>query len=152
MIGSYPTAFSTSMSRDLSNLQHNQVLAFDIASINIGNAFDKTTGVFIPNMKGVYALFATITTRTGKSLEAQIVWNGGGLCNIFAGDSAFPSPGSNMVLVALDVGDHVIVRIHNTYHDSGATIDGAFSTFSGFLLYETDWMIKTHIRFYCFFA
>nr|XP_011413770.2 complement C1q tumor necrosis factor-related protein 8 [Crassostrea gigas] len=138
MTANYPTAFSTSMSRDLSNIQNNQVLPFDIATLNIGNAFDITSGVFTPTTKGVYVLFSTITTNPGKRLEAAIVRNGHWLCNLYAGDMTFFSPGSNMAVAALDIGDRVLVRIHDKYHDDGVTIDGAFSSFSGFLLYETD--------------
>uniref|UniRef100_K1QF78 Caprin-2 n=1 Tax=Magallana gigas TaxID=29159 RepID=K1QF78_MAGGI len=138
MIANYPTAFSTSMSRGLSNIQNNQVLPFDIATLNIGNAFDITSGVFTPTTKGVYVLFSTITTNPGKRLEAAIVRNGHWLCNLFAGDITFFSPGSNMAVAALEIGDRVLVRIHDKFHDDGVTIDGAFSSFSGFLLYETD--------------
>lgn len=43
-----------------------------------------------------------------------------------------------MVLVVLDVGDYVIVRIYNIYYDLGVIIDGVFFMFFGFLLYEID--------------
>lgn len=144
MNGNYQTAFSTYISKFISNLQHNQQLVFDIAILNNGNAYDETSGVFTPTTKGVYVLFANITTSPGKSLEAEIVKNGNVLCRIYSGDNTLYSPGSNMAVAALDIGDRILVRIHDHYHDDGVTIDGAFSTFSGFLLYETDWTIKTH--------
>lgn len=83
-------------------------------------------------------LFSTITTDPGKSLEAFIYRNGIGVCRVYSGDSTMYSAGSNMVILPLDVGDNVMMKIHEDFHETGVTIDGAFSSFSGYLLYETD--------------
>lgn len=124
MIDNYPAAYSVAMSINPSNLRHNQVLVFDSVILNSGKVYDKTCGIFTPTSKGVYVLFATIMTNPGKSLEAEIIRNSNVLCRIFAEDSASYSPDSNMAIGALDIGDRVLVRIHDQFHDDGVTIDG----------------------------
>lgn len=95
-------------------------------------------------IKGVYVLFLIIIINFGKRLEVMIVWNGYWFCNLFVGDIIFFFFGFNMVVVVLDIGDRVLVRIYDKFYDDGVIIDGVFFLFFGFLLYEIDWMIKIY--------
>ena len=131
-------AFSTLMNSNIVDPHDNKIFVFDNIIVNSGNAYNKNNGMFTAPVKGIYAFFATVLTFSGKSLESQIVRNGRMLCNIYSGDNTFDGSGSNMAITYLEVGDAVWVRIHDIYHDTGVTVDGPFTTFSGFLLYETD--------------
>ena len=131
-------AFSTLMNSNIVDPHDNKIFMFDNIIVNSGNAYNKNNGMFTAPVKGIYAFFATVLTFSGKSLESQIVRNGRMLCNIYSGDNTFDGSGSNMAITHLEVGDAVWVKIHDIYHDTGVTVDGPFTTFSGFLLYETD--------------
>ena len=60
-----------------------------------------------------------------KRLEAMIVKNGNLIQHVYAGTSDVgDGPGSNMVIVQLQQGDRVWVRVHDFYHDTGDILDG----------------------------
>ncbi|XP_062606579.1 uncharacterized protein LOC134268356 [Saccostrea cucullata] len=131
-------AFSASLAHNIANPYDNEIFVFDRLITNSGNAYNKNNGMFTAPIKGIYAFFSSVLTLPGKSLEAQIVKNGNAFCNLYAGNTNFFGPGFNMAIIELEVGDAVWVKIHDKYHDTGITLDGAWTTFSGILLNETE--------------
>ncbi|XP_061180206.1 heavy metal-binding protein HIP-like [Saccostrea echinata] len=137
MVGS-PIAFSGYMTSNIANPHDNEIFLFDHVIVNSGNGYNKHNGMFTAPVKGIYAFFGTVLTFSGKSLESEIVQNGNGICRIYSGDDSFDGSGSNMAIIQLEVGDVVWMRIHDRFHDTGVSVDGPWTTFSGFLLYEME--------------
>lgn len=94
--------------------------------------------MFTAPLKGIYAFSSSILTSAGKYEEVMIVRNVVNFCNVFSGDMDFWGPGFNMAITELEVGDAVWVKVHGQFHATGTTINGGWTTFSGFLLYETE--------------
>jgi hypothetical protein len=136
--GTSPIAFSARISQNIDSVHDNDIFLFDYLITNSGNAYNKNNGMFTAPLKGIYAFSSSVLTMAGKYLEAAIIRNGNPFCNLYAGDMDFFGPGFNMALIELDVGDTVWVKIHDKYHDTGVRVDGPWTTFSGFLLYETE--------------
>lgn len=131
-----PVAFYAVMNgNDIANIHNSQVLVYDNIHVNSLNAYNKHNGKFTAPVKGIYVFFANVLTFLGKKLEALIVRNGVNFCNIYAGDGTGYGSGSNMAVVALEVGDVVWVKVH--VHDPDVHLDGPWTSFSGFLLYDT---------------
>lgn len=133
-----PIAFSARLSQNIDNVHDNEIFFFNNLITNFGNAYNKNNGMFTAPLKGIYAFYSSILASSGKSLEARIVRNGNEFCNLYAGDMDFWGPGFNMAIIELEVGDAVWVKIHDKYHGAGVTVDGPWTSFSGFLLYETE--------------
>lgn len=131
-----PVAFYAVMNgNDITNIHTSQVFVYDYVGVNSLNAYNKHNGKFTAPVKGIYVFFANFLTFLGKKLEALIVRNGVNFCNIYASDGTGYGSGSNMAVVALEVGDVVWVKAH--VHDTGVHLDGPWTSFSGFLLYDT---------------
>lgn len=131
-----PVAFYAVMNgNDITNIHISQVFVYDYVGVNSLNGYNKHNGKFTAPVKGIYVFFANFLTFLGKKLEALIVRNGVNFCNIYAGDGTGYGSGSNMAVVALEVGDVVWVKAH--VHDTGVHLDGPWTSFSGFLLYDT---------------
>lgn len=131
-----PVAFYAVMNgNDITNIHTSQVFVYDYVHVNSLNAYNKQNGKFTAPVKGIYVFFANVLTFLGKKLEALIVRNDVNFCNIYAGDGTGYGSGSNMAVVALEVGDVVWVKVH--VHDSGVHLDGPWTSFSGFLLFDT---------------
>lgn len=117
-------------------LNDNEMIKFDRGTLNLGSAYDSHIGLFQCPTPGYYVFFAHFLVFAQKRLEAQIVKDGAVIQQIFAGTQDVGNgPGSNVVIVHLNQGDRVWVRVHDKYHDTGDILDGSWCTFAGFLLY-----------------
>ncbi|XDV25979.1 hypothetical protein PO909_029800 [Leuciscus waleckii] len=99
---------------------------------NIGNAYNPVTGVFTAPLKGAYMFRVSAYGHGGKA-SAVIVKNGKLMVVAYDDQSKGLSNSSNGVVLILEVGDVVYVRLRpNTrIHDNGSN----HNTFSGFLLF-----------------
>ena len=129
-------AFSAILSNNIDNPYRFQRIVFGSTVTNSGNGYNNNNGLFVTPVKGVYVFFATVLALPGKTVETQIVRNDNNLGNIFSSDTTTYGSGSNMVVTNLELGDAVWVRVLGPINDRG-TLDGGFSQFSGFLLFET---------------
>ncbi|XP_078312958.1 complement C1q and tumor necrosis factor-related protein 9-like [Crassostrea virginica] len=129
-------AFSAILSNYIVNPYQSERIVFDSTVTNSGNGYNKNNGLFVTPVKGVYVFFATVVTLTGKYTESQIVRNGNNIGNIFSAGTTTYGTGSIMTVTNLELGDAVWVRVAGPLHDRG-TVDGGFTQFSGFLLFET---------------
>ena len=118
-------------------LSDNEVIKFEHTNLNLGSDYDYHLGLFQCSKPGYYVFFVHFLVLAQKRLEAEIVKNGNVIQRIFAGTNDVGNgPGSNLVIVHLNLGDRVWVKVHDKYHDTGDTLDGPWCTFAGFLLYS----------------
>ena len=125
-------AFSAVLTTNLNIHYPHERFVFDYTVTNSGNGYNKNNGLFVTPVKGVYVFFVTVVAIQENAVESQIVRNGNNIGNIFSAGSY--GTGSNMAVTNLDLGDAVWVR--NPDGVKG-TVDGVFTQFSGFLLFET---------------
>jgi len=117
-------------------LNDNEMIRFDQVLTNLGSAYDNKIGMFQCPTPGYYVFFVAFLIYPQKRLEAEIVKNGNLIQRVYADTQDIGhGPGSNMVIVQLQQGDRVWVKVHDKYHDTGDILDGPWCTFNGFLLY-----------------
>ena len=133
---SFPSdiGFTAIISHHLSSLSARSPIVFDSLISNIGSGYDVQTGTFIAPVPGTYQFFTTIMSENSNDyIETEIVKNGSQLVELYSGGSTGHDSSSNMVIVYLQKGDHVWVRVHGA-NSNTFKIHGGFSTFSGYLL------------------
>lgn len=109
-------------------------MVYDNIYVNFLNVYNKYNGKFIVFVKGIYVFFVNVFIFLGKKLEVLIVWNGVNFCNIYVGIGMGYGFGFNMVVVVLEVGDVVWVKVY--VYDFGVYLDGLWILFLGFFFYE----------------
>ncbi|KAJ8312542.1 hypothetical protein KUTeg_009915, partial [Tegillarca granosa] len=130
-------AFSARNVADNTDLGHHQTLVFLHVNINEGNCYHQTTGLFSPNIPGVYVFYFTIITASDVEIRTTLVKDGTELSYSYAyGASSKYSQAGNMAIVHLNVGDNVWVEIETTHPPAGTNIGTSENSFSGFLLYS----------------
>ncbi|KAK3589828.1 hypothetical protein CHS0354_015839 [Potamilus streckersoni] len=119
------------------NLNSHQTLIFDNVYLNIGNGYDRATGVFHAPVAGMYVILVTISSVGGsKGEDTEVVHNGVPVCRVTPPHLNWGGSPCNAV-VHLRVGDTVWVREFN--HNSADQIRGDyFTTFSMGLIHKDD--------------
>lgn len=59
-------AFQSSLFKTLENMKNQETVIFDKVSLNEGNAYDKTSGIFVAPLDGIYSFTFTMLTNPGK--------------------------------------------------------------------------------------
>ncbi|CAM4571846.1 unnamed protein product [Leuciscus chuanchicus] len=100
---------------------------------NIGNAYNPITGVFTAPLKGAYMFRVSVFGVGPTPASAAIYKNGEHVVIAYAYQAQDRLNSSNGVVLILEVGDVVYVRLwsRNRIYDS----DNNLNTFSGFLLF-----------------
>ncbi|OWF48558.1 paramyosin-like [Mizuhopecten yessoensis] len=126
-------AFSAALSHDYSSLTNLMEIHFDHVITNIGGSYSGNTGTFTCTHAGVYVFSWTVHAHL-RYMYTELVKNGVVVGNAFSGDSQYSGTGGGSLVVQLDQGDEVWVRVSEHY--SGTHIIGSRGTtmFSGFLL------------------
>ncbi|OWF48559.1 uncharacterized protein LOC110452899 [Mizuhopecten yessoensis] len=108
-------------------------IRFDRVITNIGGSYSGNTGTFTCTHAGVYVFSWTVHVDP-RYMYTELVKNGVMVGSAFSGDSPYSGIGGGTVVVQLDQGDEVWVRVE--FHVSGSYIyvDRHTTTFSGFLL------------------
>ncbi|XP_048026805.1 complement C1q-like protein 2 [Megalobrama amblycephala] len=100
---------------------------------NIGNAYNPITGIFTAPLKGAYMFRISIHGHGGTPATVSIIKNGEHMVVAHDVQAQDRLNSSNGVVLILEVGDVVYVRL-----GSGSRIAGGaqnFNTFSGYLLF-----------------
>jgi hypothetical protein len=107
-------------------------LVFPVVIHNIGDGYNRHTGVFTAPTEGHYVFFVTVVEYDKQHLYVDIVLNGSSKVRAYGHSNAAYQTGANMVVLKLQRGDTVWVRLA-----SGKgywTHSVPLTTFSGFLL------------------
>ncbi|XP_052806964.1 cerebellin-3-like [Mya arenaria] len=129
--------YATNSAHDIQHLGQSQALVFDVVHTNLGNGYNNVSGHFIAPVPGVYAFHVTICGRDVHT-EIDKHYYAGIYVNNDVKSSFIVTPydqSSQMLVSLLNAGDVVVTR--NSRVDDGY-IGQTFSSFSGFLLYETE--------------
>ena len=131
-------AFSVGLHYDPTNLTVGDTLKFDYVKTNIGNLYDKRTGLFRALVPGVYVFYVNAMTYDDQWVELQIMKNDEALVYLFSRtNSGYRENASNMVITTMKAGDDAYVRVFRAQY-TGPALDDFTTTFSGFLLFKTN--------------
>lgn len=122
-------------STGVSDLGLGAVVIFDEVITNIGQAYDKNTGIFTAPVKGLYVFEMDIMTRKGERRYLQMVKNGKHLMWFYGsalGAEHYVSS-SRDVTLELEVGDRMWIRTRESQGYDGAVHGNTFSSFTGWL-------------------
>ncbi|OWF39157.1 Protein HP-25-like 1 [Mizuhopecten yessoensis] len=130
-------AFSAQTSKHVESLVPHQTVIFPHIVLNEGAGYDNLTGVFTCSESGVYHFSVTIMAFRNDEVETELIVNGNVVMVNYAGGNQQHNQGTNSVVVRLDIGDRVWVRVEdnpvintNSIHIYGY----AWSTFTGFMI------------------
>ncbi|XP_069103901.1 trichohyalin-like [Argopecten irradians] len=126
-------AFYAILSHGYDPITNTMDIHFDQVVTNLGDAYNGQASVFTSPKNGVYVFTWMVHVNT-RWVYTDLVKNGVTVGTGFAGDSDYSMAGGNTVVVQLNEGDTVWIRIAD--HLSGTTIVHYrnVSSFSGFLL------------------
>ena len=118
----------------LDNLGAGQPIVFDRVITNIGNCYDKITGIFTAPVKGVYVFEMTLMTDPGWYQYLELVQNDNHVIWNYGQASGQHDSSSRTVTIELAKGTRVWIRTQKAAtHGSGKVHGNRFSTFSGWL-------------------
>ncbi|OWF52832.1 complement C1q-like protein 4 [Mizuhopecten yessoensis] len=126
-----PIAFHALMSQSIFPLGAKQILQYDDVITNVGNAYDKFTGIFQAPIGGVYEFVATMWSREGYHMDYEMLHNGIDVCYGQAGKTN-QTMGVCVSVLSIASGDRVWVRNHAT---GSVYVNGhGYPAFSGHLV------------------
>ncbi|KAK3584331.1 hypothetical protein CHS0354_031002 [Potamilus streckersoni] len=128
-------AFTATISNTLSGLNNlGQPLVFDDVHLNIGNGYNKQSGLFLAPVSGLYLILMTISTDYSTGPDVVVVRNGSRLCATIPSMNDHLYAGSPCnVIVQLMQGDEVWAKVYSRFATDRIR-DGMWSTFSVALL------------------
>jgi hypothetical protein len=126
-------------SADLTQLGDHHTIIFDKPITNVGNAYSVNSGIFQAPLKGIYVFTMTLMVVPRHSEYLDIVVDGNFINQIFADASSVDDVISTTKQWVLDLnaGSEVWIRT-STYENRGEIHGAMHTTFSGFLLFETE--------------
>ena len=127
-------AFSAILTTQLALGQH-QTVEYDKVLTNIGNGYDSRHGHFTAPIKAVYLFSCSMMNKEGTSIHLEIVKNGIRVAELYGDDDDF-SMATQVVIVLLEKGDMVWVRIEETISSQSLNAGGGYNTFVGTILFE----------------
>lgn len=103
---------------------------------NIGQGFEKCTGIFTAPVNGTYSFQATILTDNNREFWGNIEVNGISKAKINARgtDNRYGS-GSQSLVITLREGDQAAVHNRN---DGGMIYGNSYTSFGGYLLFTNE--------------
>ncbi|XP_061477753.1 complement C1q-like protein 4 [Rhineura floridana] len=113
-----------------------EILRFDDVVTNVGNYYEPSSGKFTCPLPGIYFFTYHVLMRggDGTSMWADLMKNGQVRASAIAQDADQNYDyASNSVILHLDVGDEVFIKLDGGKVHGGNT--NKYSTFSGFIIY-----------------
>ena len=123
--------FCAVLTQDLSLGQH-QIVEYDKAITNVGNACDSRHGHFSSPVKGVYMMSFTLMNVGGGPMDIEMVRNGVRVAYGYSDTTGY-SMGTQVAIVMLEKGDMVWVR--HAPSSTEALRGNAYNNFAGTLLF-----------------
>ncbi|XP_065936796.1 complement C1q tumor necrosis factor-related protein 3-like [Magallana gigas] len=116
-----PIAFQSSLTKHLENMKNKETVIFDKVSLNEGNAYDHTSGIFTSPLDGIYSFTWTTLTKSGKAFLTEIVLNGKKVALNHADGRGHSgnSMSTSHANIKMKKGDKVWIRAHDTYGQFG---------------------------------
>ena len=127
-------AFFATMSSDKEDLPKDSVVVFNQASLNVGEAYDETTGKFTCKVDGLYTFSWTTLSGPKKDLTTELITSGSRVArNVVDTDKTddFLSS-SSTVVVRMRKGEQTWISVVNGVHMLAQWGSLPSSMFSGF--------------------
>lgn len=120
-----------------SSLSDGEIIQFDNVLTNVGQGFDKYTGVFTVPVNGTYSFQTTILTDKDSEVWAYIAVNGifKAYLNARGTDNRHGSGSQSLVITLLE-GDQVTIR---NRRDGGMIYGLSYTTFGGYLVFLNEY-------------
>ncbi|XP_062609113.1 complement C1q tumor necrosis factor-related protein 3-like [Saccostrea cucullata] len=128
-------AFHTRLSRDLTNVGTGQPIVFDLETLDTTNSYEPNSGIFTVPMNGIYVFYWNLLTNQASGMDTTLMSTHGPLGFGFVSHAENWENGGNLIVAKLTTGTHVWVKKADKYGDF---LHERFSTFSGYLIQETD--------------
>jgi len=127
------------MSSNEDHPSKHHILVFDTVKTNVGNAYSKFTGIFTVPISGLYVLTCTITMDGKDEYASYDIMKNADIEGTFFVDAehSYDIYSSSMtVVLSLEVGDALFLRISSTYtpHGSVLSVKDARSSVAGWLI------------------
>ena len=132
IVGTGPVAFTGVKSTRQENIGLHQTIIFDRIVTNVGNSYNKYTGVFTAPTAGLYLFTWNLYTYTylddGSGIGAELMHNGNPVIQSFVRhyDHSFYNVLGSLVL-DIEVGDVVFLRCS----EAGGSLDPGKTSFTG---------------------
>ncbi|KAL4217357.1 hypothetical protein ACF0H5_023808 [Mactra antiquata] len=130
-------AFSAGLTHDLTVL-HAETIAYDKVFVNLGNAYNPTTGVFTAPEPGLYGFQFHTLAHLDKSTWLELYQNGAYIASAYSHTDNDYATGGNSVVLKLAQGDTVQIKAVDNSYGTDTNMYGQpneiYSTFSGYLL------------------
>jgi complement C1q subcomponent subunit C len=106
-------AFFATMSSDKENLPVDSVVVFDRASLNVGEAYDETTGKFTCKVDGLYTFSWTTLSGPKKDLTTVLITSGSRVAinTVDTDESADYLSSSSTVIVRMRKGEQTWINV-----------------------------------------
>ena len=132
-------AFFAYMSQDLNSPSVAHILIFDMTPTDIGNHYNKYSGMFTAPRSGTYVFTWTIYCSVGGYVYEQLMVNAEVLdsSNCNADGAGWHRSISGTAVAQINQGDIVYVRTHPTSLNKGSILSSSShrSSFAGWLLF-----------------
>ena len=127
-------AFFATMSSDKENLPVHSVVLFDKASLNVGEAYDNTTGKFTCKVDGLYTFSWTTLSGPKKDLTTDLITSGSRVAqNVVDTDNTDDTlSSSSTVIVRMRKGEQTWISVVTGAQLTAQWSSVPSSTFSGF--------------------
>lgn len=128
-------AFHARLSRDLTNIGLGHPIVFDLEIVDTTHSYEPADGIFTVPVTGIYVFNWNLMTKETSGMDTTLTSSQGPLGYGFVSNADVWDNGGNLVLAKLTKGAHVWLKKVSSY---GSFLHERFSTFSGYLLTETD--------------
>ncbi|XP_060602878.1 complement C1q tumor necrosis factor-related protein 3-like [Ruditapes philippinarum] len=121
------------------SLENNKVFVYSNIIINIGDAYNKDTGVFVAPVSGLYLFTAQVCINGNMKVYAGIVVNGRLISKTAIGDKSWWKCYTIDAITAVEKGNEVSVKCTNScdVSDNLGETSFAVNSFSGILIHKT---------------
>ena len=131
-------AFSVSRSASMSVKTYDQIITYDIQTIDYGNNILTSDGIFVCDIAGVY-YFSFTAYSADKRCQVDLVKNGVNTMTAYASgrnSGRWYIGVSNSIVLSLRVGDRVWLELDSSSFLSENLNSDRLNTFNGYLIHE----------------
>lgn len=118
--------------------QHH-TLIFDVVKTNVGNGYNKLSGIFTAPVSGLYVIACSIAMHGPAEYASYVIIKNAEIVGTFFVDAGYVREyrsSAMTVIVSLQVGDVIFVQTSSTYTPHGNVISNAnnWSSVAGWLI------------------
>ncbi|BFZ19648.1 hypothetical protein BsWGS_22687 [Bradybaena similaris] len=129
-----PTAIAfTATLTENTTIATNQTVIYNNAITNIGNGYDRNTGIFTAPLAGLYVIQLSLRSQKDSEAWLELFVNEKYTISAYSKVASGQGAAGNLALLTLKAGDRVQVKAHRQSLLYG-TADDQYTTLSGYLI------------------